>query len=267
MNKTGIEYLNYTWNPIAMRCIPVSEGCKNCWHLRMCKRHVANPKLSQEMREARGGGQFHLMQEELEAPLRLKKPVRIGVQFMGDLFLKSVTDEMLDEVFSVMAQAQQHTFFVLTKRPERMGKYLDGCAHGAVEMGHHFPWTNIWLGVSVENQKAADERIQILVDFTEKLKMNTGWISVEPMLEEIRFPYFRGHHGDGGIRWVVCGAESGPGARLCNVSWVRSLKNQCLNAGVPFFYKQGPSEDMGFPFMSMPLLGGQRWAQTPEAAA
>ena len=128
MNRTGIEYLDWSWNPVAMRCTPVSDGCKNCWHLAMARRHAANPTLRREVREARAGGKPWLDVKELEAPLHLRKPARIGLEFMGDLFHQSVTTAMRDRVFDVMWRSPQHTFVVLTKRPARMVDYVRGRA-------------------------------------------------------------------------------------------------------------------------------------------
>lgn len=107
-----------------MRCSPVSAGCKNCWHLAMCKRHAANPRLPADVRAARNGGPPILLTDELDAPLRLRKPARIGVQFMGDLFHEDVPFEFIDKVFATMALCPQHTFQVLTKRPGRMVEYF-----------------------------------------------------------------------------------------------------------------------------------------------
>jgi len=151
MQKTGIEYLSHVWNPIATRCTKASPGCDNCWHLKMAKRHAANPMIRKEVREARGGGKPWLNEKELAAPLTLRKPARIGVMFMGDLFHESVPDEWIAEVFGVMAVAGAmapgessldgaffmgsvkrsggpHTFQVLTKRPGRMKTLLTSVA-------------------------------------------------------------------------------------------------------------------------------------------
>lgn len=297
VNKTDIEYLDYTWNPIAMRCNPVSAGCANCWHLRMCKRMAANPRIADFKREAYAGGGSVLDEWEIEAPFRLKRRARIGVQFMGDLFHESVSDAMVEKVFTAMVNAQWiygHKFLILTKRPKRMAEVIEAIRNGIEEqkkpvrnedgstshrLHFSFPLENLWLGVSVENQKAADERIPILLQTPAAVR----WVSVEPILEAIDLrldmaepgflhdkdcggccDYGRGGiDTQGNIDWVVCGAESGPGARTCNLSWVLSLRNQCVDAGVPFFYKQGPNE-FCFQNLLMPFLEGKQWAQMPE---
>lgn len=260
MNRTGIQYLDFSWNPLAMRCTPMSAGCANCWHLRMCKRHAANPKLSREMRDARAGGPPALLFDELEAPLKRKKPARIGVQFMGDLFHEDVSDTDVLAVMSTIQDCPQHTFLILTKRPKRMREFFEWFYSYPWEQLDDPPLMNLWLGVSVENQKAADERIPILLQTPAAVR----WVSVEPMLEEIElhnyFPVT--------IDWIIAGAESGPGARPCKLEWVRSLKNQCVEAGVPFFYKQGPTDfgdvrRINGGNVDMPVLDGQRWEELP----
>ena len=120
MQKTPIEYLDMTWNPIAMRCTPLSRGCWNCWHLRMAKKFAGNTIFHSRAIMAYGGGTPWLNTKELAAPLRRKKPARIGVQLMGDLFHESISNEWIVAVFGVMAACPQHTFFVLTKRPHEM---------------------------------------------------------------------------------------------------------------------------------------------------
>ncbi len=126
MNRTKIEYLDYTWNPIAMRCTPVSEGCRNCWHLAMAKRLAANPKIVNEFRNAYGGAiPPVLIHTELEAPLYLRKPSRIAIQLMGDLFHDSVPTEFVDMILATVSLSVFHTFLILTKRPARMKEYFD----------------------------------------------------------------------------------------------------------------------------------------------
>jgi protein gp37 len=125
MQRTKIEYLDYTFNPIAMRCTPVSEGCANCWHLRMANRMAGNHLLKQEARHAYAGEGPWPNTEELSAPLRRKKPAIIGVQFMGDLFHKSIPNELIAAVFGVMAACPQHRFIVLTKRVKRAVEWFE----------------------------------------------------------------------------------------------------------------------------------------------
>jgi protein gp37 len=251
MNKTGIQYLSHTWNPIAMRCTPVSAGCENCWHLRMANRHAVNPTLKPEMRAARAGGATVLMEHELDAPLRLRKPARIGVQFMGDLFHPDVPDEMIERV--MLHRCAQHQYLYLTKRPKRMAEHFNRYSgRRAAE--------NEWLGVSVEDQRTADERIPLLLEIPAAVR----WVSYEPALGPVDFgPWVRckcgryatterrtGHRecdrratevGHDSIKipsWIVTGAETGPGKRPAELDWFRRVRDQCATAGVPFFFKQ-----------------------------
>ena len=194
---TKIEYLSKTWNPVAMRCTRVSPGCDHCWHLSMAARHAGCNQLAEPLRRARAGGTPWLNEQELQAPLRWRKPQRVGVQFMGDLFHSDVQECFIDRVFAVMALCPQHTFLVLTKRPERMRQYLSDSAYRAERVGidaehlsgtdRHinderarwpFPLPNVWMGTSVENQDVADKRIPHLLQ-TNAAKR---WVSVEPML-------------------------------------------------------------------------------------
>lgn len=329
MQATKIEYLDMVYNPLAMRCDRVSSGCRSCWHLRMCDRLAGNLALPKAERDAWAGKTPPVLREkELTTPLRRKKPARIGVQLMGDLFHDNVPDDFLLRVFNQMracCYVPGHTFVVLTKRPERMRDFClrlrfnggdvdnpdgriwlaeasDGPGYRLMGGGGCRGLQNIWLGVSVENQKAADERIPILLQTPAAVR----WVSVEPMLEDISLRKVKLTEGcernyinalvslDGvhivrhnTIDWVVCGAESGPGARPCSIKWVRNLKGQCLQAGVPFYYKQGPETCQvctgrghtdGVKCMAcighgiqqgrvMPILDGQRWAQLPGASA
>ena len=274
MQRTSIEYLTHTWNPVAMRCTPVSEGCTNCWHLAMAKRLAANPKLSEERRAAYAGGAPCLVPRELEAPLRRKKPAVIGVQFMGDLFHESLDTaggwERIGDVWQTMCDAHQHSFLVLTKRPRHMQRWMLEYWEPATDWDRPLP--NVLLGVTAENQQRADERIPILLQIPAAFR----WVSLEPMLSAIDIrdglygypePYGGGHRGlvshdmavDAGdvsmegmdlgwqqpewqqtvpsLSWVTCGGETGPGARPMRPAWVRGIRDQCAKAGVPFMFK------------------------------
>jgi len=257
MNKTKIEYLTHTWNPLAMRCTPVSKGCANCWHLRMADRLAKNPKMPEFKRNIYAGG-YKAEMVAWNHPMGRKQPAVIGVQFMGDIAHESVEGLDFYLVFDMMAMCQQHTFVVLTKRPKRMAELL-----------HHFRGDrllldNIWLGVTVEDQETADERIPQLL----QIPAAHYWASYEPALESTVFDdtwlcscmdcgnkgssaIFGNHPGSGldlcrackgeegpSIEFVVAGGESGPGARPAHPDWFRSVRDQCAAAGVPFFMKQ-----------------------------
>ncbi len=216
MNKTKIEYLTQSWNPIAMHCTPVSGGCSNCWHLTMAKRLAGNPKIPKNERESYAGGNMVLRQKELEAPLHLKKPSRIGVQFMGDIFHEDVSQNWIDQVLEVIRVCKRHTFLILTKRPYN---FL-GCD---IE--------NLWTGVSVENQRTADERIPILL----KIPAAKRFISCEPLLGPVNL----GKLSDPNISWVICGGLSLPGGKIQppRKEWIDGLIHQCDSTGVPMFIK------------------------------
>lgn len=274
-DKSRIEWTERTWSPIT-GCTKVSQGCKNCYAEREVEtRWSKNPK---SIWFGRKFTDIQCHPEQLDAPMRWKTPSRIFVCPRSDLFHESVPDEFIDRVFAVMALCPRHTFQVLTKRPERMRDYLCarnglgnpeicsainsipyglGNRHGALSM----PLPNVWLGVSVEDQTTADERIPLLLQTPAAVR----WISAEPLLGpiDLRFltydhcgPWdrqfslnlnaltgFRGTSPCSGIDgprldWCVVGGESGPEARPMHPDWVRSLRDQCQAAGVPFFFKQ-----------------------------
>lgn len=221
-------------------------------------------------------GKVRLIEEHLEDPLRWKRPRRIFVNSMSDLFHESIPDEWIDRIFAVMATAPHHSFQVLTKRAHRMRDYVNN-AETRFRITEHFktfeinledetesgrtylkgwPLPNVWLGISVEDQKTSDERIPLLLQTPAAVR----WISAEPLLgpinldngesswltcdgsesiEESCVTYLEagGEHFRG-IDWVVVGGESGPGARPMHPEWVRSIRDQCEAAGVPFFFKQ-----------------------------
>ena len=178
--------------------------------------------------------------DRLDAPLHWKKPRRVFVNSMSDLFHKDVPFEFVDQVFATMAWMQEHTFMVLTKRADRMEEFFNEA--GNPSRRHILP--NVWLGVTVENQKAADERIPLLLQTPAAVR----FVSVEPMLRPVDITsylnslYIIGNVPENTIYeppldWVICGGETGPGARPMHPDWVRSLRDQCQAAGVPFFFK------------------------------
>jgi protein gp37 len=254
-DKTGIEWTDATWNPL-VGCSIKSAGCAHCYAIlqaarleRMGVAHYAG------LTERTKGGQTlwtGIVREAPESillkPLAWKRPRKIFVNSMSDLFHETVPFETIDRIFAVMAAAPQHTFQVLTKRPERMLEYARsamGCGEhwlAHVERSHApmFPLANVWLGTTVENQAAADERIPLLLQTPAAVR----WLSVEPMIgpvepwtEAIAASAGRATQA-GGIDWVVCGGESGPGARPMHPNWARTLRDRCEAALVPFLFKQ-----------------------------
>uniref|UniRef100_I2Q2Q7 Bacteriophage protein gp37 n=1 Tax=Desulfovibrio sp. U5L TaxID=596152 RepID=I2Q2Q7_9BACT len=281
--QSKIEWCDATWNPV-VGCSPVSPGCDHCYAARMAHRLGANPATPQFTGltgvDQKWTGETRFVQGALNLPLTWRKPRRIFVCSMGDLFHESVPFAWVDQVFAVMALAPQHTFMVLTKRPERMrqfcamGRYgiLRQVLHeiGAPNINPGWPLPNVWLGVTIENQEQAVARVPILLE-TPGAKR---FVSVEPMLGQVRLrclsvpdafldpfgdrwcttwdaldgtrgtsPFgrndpFTGPKGSH-LDWVICGGETGPGARPTNPEWVRSLRDQCVKAcDVPFFFKQ-----------------------------
>lgn len=233
MGKTSIEWATDTWNPIRgikglWHCTKVSEGCRSCYAERMNIR-MGGPEYKP------GADGFRLDEKILEQPLKWKRPRRIFVCSMTDLCHEMINDNFIARTFEVMLSARQHTFQVLTKRAGRMAIMIR-------KMMFYGPPSHIWLGVSVEDQKTADERIQILLETPAAVR----WISAEPLLAPIDLldylPIFPlkmpKENMPPSIDWVVVGGESGPRARPMHPDWARSIRDQCQMAGVPFFFKQ-----------------------------
>lgn len=256
-DRTGIEWTDATWNPV-VGCTKVSQGCKNCYaktlHDKRHKAALAGKAIHPQYLKPFEAVQ--LMPERLEAPMRWRKPRRVFVNSVSDLFHDDVPDEFLDEVFAVMAIADRHTFQILTKRPQRMRDYFaDPDRWALIEGTAHRLWQahsgedpsmwlaipgalpNVWLGVSVENQAAANERIPLLLDAPAAVR----FLSCEPLLGPIDMRGYLAMRFAGattGIDWVIAGGESGQHARAMHLPWARSLRDQCVDAGVPFFFKQ-----------------------------
>lgn len=237
MNKTKIEYLDFTWNPIAMRCTPISDGCENCWHLAMANRlKNINPGMTSEERRAYGGGPPFLRPQEVNAPSRRKKRSRIGVQFMGDLFHENIKTSVEDTILQVIYGAYWHTFLILTKRPKNMKDCFDTYNESFLS------FKNLWLGVTAENQKRAGERIPILLQIPAAVR----FVSLEPLLEPISLKKWlwpqeeedAGVTTIGDINWLILGCESGPKRRPCKIEWMENIIDQADAARVPVFVKQ-----------------------------
>ncbi len=267
-DHTGIEWTDATWNPIR-GCSRVSEGCRNCYAESVAARFsgpgmpyegLATRKLkviSNDEQEvvSRWTGVVRVIEDHMLDPIRWRKPRRIFVNSMSDLFHENVTDETIDRVFAVMSLAPRHTYQVLTKRPARMAAYLSGSAArdrvcslvnrpdiwgrpvGDFQINPpHWPLPYVWLGVSAEHQAAADERIPLLLQTPAAVR----FLSCEPLLGPVNLGLTllprAGHVRR--LDWVIAGGESGHGARPMHPGWARSLRDQCVGAGVPFFFKQ-----------------------------
>lgn len=265
MSASTIEWTDKTWNPVT-GCDRVSRGCDNCYALSMAGRlkGMGSAKYQTDGRPETSGPGFGVQchPDVLEAPLRWRKPRKVFVNSMSDLFHPQVPDEFIAEVFAVMWLAREHTFQVLTKRPSRARVLLSsdgwwrtvaeavdaraaspGPCPGLVGMepaGPHHPLDNAWLGVSVEDQERADQRIPLLLDTPAAVR----FLSCEPLLgpvdlRTVPIP-LRGPRELAVRRldWVIVGGESGPGARPMDLAWARSLIVQCRDAGVACFVKQ-----------------------------
>jgi protein gp37 len=241
-----------TWNP-TVGCSRVSSGCKNCFAERMARRLQAMGREEYQGTvngNGRWTGVVNLVPERLEEPLKRKKPTTWFVDSMSDLFHESISLEWQTDIFEVMTKASWHTFQVLTKRPDVMlARWNDigtGVAHrlGKQREPGFWPPFNIWGGISAEDQKAADERIPLLL----RTQLAVRFVSAEPLLGPVflRPSWFRNDPPQfsqrqvflGGIDWLIAGGESGPNARPCHPDWVRQLRDQCQAAGVAFFLKQ-----------------------------
>lgn len=259
--KTTIEWATDVWNPVT-GCTKVSQGCKHCYAERIAGRFWGDRKFTDV--------QIH--PERLGQLSHWRKPRRIFVNSMSDLFHPAVPDDFIWQVFDTMTRGnRRHTYMILTKRPDRMKAWFEKYQekfwhyHAPGEPQRQYvaaPWPDpcIWLGVSVEDQKAADERIPLLLQTPAAVR----FVSCEPLLGEVdlwkfghpemgfgteldhrgTYPFYQALGWENksivvrpGIDWVITGGESGPGARPMHPDWARSLRDQCQEAGVPFFFK------------------------------
>lgn len=279
---TKIEWTDKTWNPVR-GCSLVSPGCSNCYAMRVAHRFSApgDPYAGLTIKTHSGpkwSGRIRLVPEALDEPLHWRKPCRVFVNSMSDLFHEDVPFEFIDRVFVVMAKARKHTFQILTKRPLVMREYIRQrsrephilslfCAEYRIEpIGDEIPWPlpNVWLGVSVEDQESANGRIPLLFQIPAAVK----FLSVEPLLERINLDTAfmdsgsdgepapctnRNHHH---VDWLIAGGESGLHARPCHIDWIRDVVRQSREARVKCFVKQ-----LG----SLPVMDENVWqAMSPK---
>jgi protein gp37 len=241
---TSIEWVNgyegrkaETWNPVT-GCSKVSPGCKNCYAIPIARRlskggHAAYFGMTTQKGKGtpNWSGQVRLIPERIKQPLSWVKPRMCFVNSMSDLFHEDLPDADIDKILRVIDMADRHLFLVLTKRPERMQAVISKWISNSFGY-RHIP--NLWLGVSVEDQQRADERIHHLLQTPAAVR----FLSLEPMLEpiDLSHPLWKRIHPR--IHWIIVGGESGPGKRPFDPDWARSIRDQCHNAGVPFFMKQ-----------------------------
>jgi protein gp37 len=242
MAKTKIEWCDKVWNPTT-GCSKISAGCANCYAERIANRFWGDRKFTD----------VRCHSERLNEPLNWRKPQKIFVNSMSDLFHEDVPFSFVEKVWDIMFDAtilHNHIFMILTKRPKRMlefSKWMNDCRLRRID------YPGVWLGVTVENQRTADERIPILLDILAVVR----FVSIEPMLGPVDLTNIKDgfvdldvlssklggpndsmHWTGGKIDWIICGPETGPGARPIKSKWILDLYRQCADTGVPFFDKR-----------------------------
>jgi len=221
MATTKIQWTDKSWNPIT-GCTPCSEGCVNCYAKKMANRLRGRFGYPQD-----DPFKVTVHRDKFSEPFTWKKPNMVFTVSMGDLFHLEVDRDDQRYIYRLITALPQHTFQILTKRPKNaLEFYTSSLNDESDKIALDRP--NLWIGVTVENQKRAEERIPIL----KQIPAQTRFLSVEPMLEAIDLT---GHLK--GIDWVICGGETGQGARQFNPDWAMDLLNQCNRAGTPFFFK------------------------------
>jgi len=213
--QTAIEWTDATWNPVT-GCTKISAGCDNCYAERFAERFRGVPGHPFET-----GFDLTLRPERVDQPLRWRQPKMIFVNSMSDLFHKSVPFDFVDLVFSTMERADWHRFQILTKRSSRMRDYVNA------RYGAEYAPPHIWLGTSVEDGSKLS-RVRHMQQMSAKIR----FLSIEPLIGPV------GKVDLTNIHWVIVGGESGPRARPMKIEWARELRDQCVAAGVPFFFKQ-----------------------------
>lgn len=238
--QTAIEWTDATWNPVS-GCTKLSRGCDNCYAERLAERFRGVPNHPFEH-----GFDLTLRPHKLQEPLSWRRPRRVFVNSMSDLFHREIPATFVDQVFDTMEQAHWHVFQVLTKRSSLMRRYVN-----RRYLGGRAP-RNIWLGVTVEDRGSLG-RIRHLAETAGAVR----FVSFEPLLESL------GTVNLAGIHWAIAGGESGPLARPVHAEWIRSLRDQCRSADVAFFFKQwgGRTSKSGGN-----RLDGRRWLQFPGLA-
>lgn len=230
---TTIEWTEATWNPVT-GCTKLSAGCEHCYAERMARRLKAMGQANYAQ-----GFEVTMHPDSLEIPLRWRKPRTVFVNSMSDVFHESVTDDFILQMFDVMRSASQHRFQLLTKRPERLA-----------QLPKELDWPeNVWLGVTVERADYLS-RVQLLRSGGAAVK----FLSLEPLLGPL------GTMDLSGIDWVIVGGESGPGARRLEAEWVRSIRDQCVEQGVAFFFKQWGGTNKK---KAGRTLDGRTWSEMP----
>ena len=235
-SRSTIEWTETTWNPVT-GCSPISDGCKHCYAYRMAKRLKAmgNKRYA-------NGFEVTLHEDLIDLTKSWKRPRRIFVNSMSDLFHEKIPRNFIERIFQTIGSTPWHTYQVLTKRAERLA-----------ELAPHLVWPdNLWMGVTVESGKYAGR-----IDRLRAVPSAVRFLSVEPMIEPVR------NIDLNGIDWVIVGGESGPGSRPIKQEWVEDVRDRCLTSGVPFFFKQWGGFNKK---KAGRLLDGKEWSQYPGNA-
>lgn len=234
-DRSAIEWTDATWNPVR-GCSKVSPGCANCYAETFAERFRGVPGHPFEQ-----GFDLRLVPEALELPHRWRAPRLVFVNSMSDLFHEDVPDAFVQSVFEVMASCSQHQFQVLTKRHERL-----------LKLAARLPWPpNVWMGVSVETA-----RYYARIAALRRVPAETRFVSLEPLLAPMpNLPL-------DGIHWVIVGGESGRRSRAMDAEWVRGIREQCVAAGVPFFFKQWGGRNKK---AAGRTIDGQVWSELPAS--
>ena len=238
--QTEIEWTDTTWNPVS-GCTKISPGCDHCYAERIAERFRGVPRHPFEH-----GFDLTLRPHKLLEPLSWRRPRRVFVNSMSDLFHKDIPHEFIDRAFSTMEQANWHVFQVLSKRSSLLRRYINERYATRPAPAH------IWLGVSIENRQSL-----VRLKHLRQANATIRFLSLEPLLENL------GPLDLSGISWAIAGGESGPHARPMNPDWVRTIRDQCRRFGVPFFFKQWGGIR---PKSGGNTLDGHRWLEYPEGA-
>jgi protein gp37 len=229
--KVGFTY--FSWNP-CIGCSKISEGCKHCYAESIALMHQEQGTKGYEH-----GFNVNMLEERLEKPYHWRKPREVFVNSMSDVFHEEITDDFVERTWESMNDNQRHRFYVLTKRPMRM-----------VSLSAKLKWThNIWCGVSVENKNTMWRMYEL-----RRVPCIRKFVSVEPLLEDL------GEIDLHGIDWVLCGGESGRGSRPLKAEWVRNVRDQCVDQGIPFYFKQWGGENKS---ITGRALDGRIWDESP----
>lgn len=257
MAESQIEWTDATWNPVA-GCSAVSAGCTHCYAIEMARRLEAMGVDKYANLTRRSGGRtvwtgtVRADVQSLDAPLRWRKPRKIFVNSMSDLFHEDVSETFIAEVWDIMRQTPRHSYQILTKRPERMAKVLSSSPSWVLP--------NVWLGTSVEDSEVADR-----IDHLRQVPAAIRFISFEPLIGSV------GEVDLSDVHWAIVGGESGRGARPIREEWIDQIHEQCLDAGTAFFFKQwgawGKDNKRRSKKANGRLYRGQTWDEMPAIAA